>query len=77
MAAVLIFLVLPALLIILSFFVRPLVRRGRGEETAYNQMISGGVNTLFGGHGLHPDPVNVPEETEPVRFSLPDQRRQR
>jgi hypothetical protein len=70
MAPVLIFIVLPIALIIWSFRIRPLVPRGRGEQTAFNQMISGSVNTLFGGHGLQPDAVSVPEETEPVRLNL-------
>jgi hypothetical protein len=73
MVPVLIFIVLPIALIVWSFRIRPLVPRGRGEQTAFNQMISSPANTLFGGHDLQPDPVSVPEEKEPVRLKLDTQ----
>ncbi len=70
MAAWIIFAVLPVVLIAWSFRVRPLVPRGRGEQTAFNQSHNGAMSGLFGGHGLEPDPVSVKEETEPVAFRL-------
>lgn len=70
MAPWIIFAVLPVVLIVLSFRVRPLVPRGRGEQTAFNQSHNGAMSGLFGGHGLEPDPVSVKEETEPVTFRL-------
>ena len=70
MAPWIIFAVLPVVLIALSFRVRPLVPRGRGEQTAFNQSHNGAMSGLFGGHRLEPDPVSVKEETEPVTFRL-------
>lgn len=70
MASWIIFVVLPIALIALSFRIRPINPRGRGEQTAFNQSRNGAMSGLFGGHGLEPDPVSMREETEPVVFRL-------
>lgn len=70
MAFWIIFVVLPVVLIALSFRIRPLVPRGRGEQSAFNQSHNGAMSGLFGGHGLEPDPMSIKEDTEPVTFRL-------
>lgn len=70
MTAFLIFIVLPVVLIVASFFIKPLVERDKRHGDPFGEgMAAGG---LFGSHGLVQDEQTVQEETEPVRFHLDD-----
>jgi hypothetical protein len=66
--AVLIFIVLPIVLIALSFRVRPL----RRDDDTHSDVLGAGLAArgLFGDAGLKPDPKVVPEENEPTPFKL-------
>lgn len=68
MSAFLIFIVLPVVLIVLSFRIRPLVEKDRrtGDSMGAGQSARG----MFGDHGLEPDPITIPAETEAVKFDL-------
>lgn len=67
MTAFLIFVALPAGLLVLSRFIRPLASDARHGDPLGASLAAGG---LFGGHGLQPDERTVREDTEPVRFRL-------
>ncbi|MDL2343198.1 hypothetical protein QOL99_03440 [Deinococcus sp. MIMF12] len=67
MTAFLIFVALPAGLIVLSRFLRPVQRDRRYGDVMGESLAAGG---LFGGHGLEPDERTVREDTEPIRFKL-------
>lgn len=70
MVAALIFIVLPVVLIVVAWRMKPLVPRdGRPGDAVGGSLVAGG---MFGPHGLEPDPVSVREETGPVRFDLSD-----
>lgn len=70
MVAVLIFVVLPLVLIVAAWRMKPLVPRdGRPGDAVGGSLVAGG---MFGSHGLEPDPVSVPEDTDAVRFDLSD-----
>lgn len=69
MAGIFIFIVLPLVLIGLSFWIKPLV----GKDLRTGDPFGGSLSArgMFGGHGLEPDETEkVPEETEPVKFDL-------
>lgn len=70
MSAFLIFIVLPVVLIVLSFRIKPLAQKDRrtGDGMGASQSARG----MFGDHGLEPDPISIPEETEAVKFDLHD-----
>lgn len=72
MTAVLLFIVLPVLLIVAAFFIKPLVQRDRryGDPLGEGMAARG----VFGGHGLSPDERVVPEEAESVKFDFAGQR---
>jgi hypothetical protein len=66
--ALLIFIVLPALLIVLAFRIRPLVETDSGRGDALGGMRAAGG--MFGSHGLAPDERPVREETGRLRLNL-------
>lgn len=68
MPAVLVFIVLPIILIALSFRVRPL----RRTDDTHSDVLGAGLAArgLFGDHGLKPDSTVVAEENEPKPFNL-------
>lgn len=72
MIAFLLFIVLPLLLLLVAWRMKPLVPRDerRGDPLG-GSLAAGG---LFGGHGLEADGVSVREDTERVRFRLDDLR---
>ncbi|GGO24092.1 hypothetical protein [Deinococcus humi] len=66
--AILIFIVLPVVLIVVAFRIKPLVDTDRGRGDALGGMRAAGG--MFGSHGLAPDERSVAEDTERVRFDL-------
>ena len=70
MAAILIFIVLPLILIVVAWRLKPLVPRdGRPGDAVGGSLVASG---MFGGHGLEPDPVSVREDTDAPKFDLTD-----
>ncbi|WP_309571014.1 hypothetical protein [Deinococcus sp.] len=70
MVAVLLFVVLPVILIVLAWRIKPLVPQdGRPGDAVGGSLVASG---MFGSHGLEADPRSVPEDTETVRFDLTD-----
>ncbi|MFB9993516.1 hypothetical protein ACFFLM_16235 [Deinococcus oregonensis] len=70
MIAVLLFIVLPVLLIVAAFFIRPVVSPDRQYGDPFGRGLS--AQGMFGGHGLSPDERVVAEETESVKFDFGD-----
>ncbi|MDB5045168.1 MAG: hypothetical protein JWQ08_1218 [Deinococcus sp.] len=70
MTAILLFIVLPLLLIVAAFFIRPLVRPDRQYGDPFGRGLS--AQGMFGGHGLSPDERVVAEETGRVKFDFGD-----
>ncbi|UQN05099.1 hypothetical protein [Deinococcus sp. QL22] len=68
MTAILLFIVLPVLLIVAAFFIRPLVQRDKQYGDPWGEGLA--ARGIFGGHGLTPDERVLPEETEPVTFDF-------
>ena len=61
---------LPLVLIVVAWRMKPLVPRdGRPGDAVGGSLVAG---VMFGSHGLEPDPVSVPEDTEAIRFDLSD-----
>ncbi|WP_019010383.1 hypothetical protein [Deinococcus aquatilis] len=75
MTAFLIFILLPVLLIVAAFFIKPLVR----HDKRYGDPLGEGLAArgIFGGHGLSPDERVVAEETGQVKFDFGDSEKQR
>ncbi|MBB5377892.1 hypothetical protein HNQ07_003392 [Deinococcus metalli] len=70
MVAALLFIVLPLVLIVVAWRMKPLVPRdGRPGDAVGGSLAAGG---MFGGHGLEPDARSVREDTEAPRFDFSD-----
>ncbi|PNY80633.1 hypothetical protein [Deinococcus koreensis] len=70
MIAFLLFIVLPLLLLVVAWRIRPLVPRDEHQTDPLGGSLAAGG--MFGSHGLEADRVSVREETEQVRFRLDD-----
>ncbi|THF69264.1 hypothetical protein E7T06_12850 [Deinococcus sp. Arct2-2] len=68
MTAILIFIVLPVLLIVAAFFIKPLVQRDKRYGDPRGEGLA--ARGIFGGHELLPDERVVAEETERVKFDF-------
>lgn len=68
MPAVLIFIVLPIVLLVTAWRIKPVKR----DDDVHSDVLGAGLAArgLFGAHGLKSDPKVVPEESEPKPFKL-------